>query len=157
MQAVSRCQPGGFRRRGGTGRGLVAKLPEFLFQALAQPFGASEKALTGAGLEEQAIPVAGNTYLAAVLVTPGSQSLQRLPLRQPLMLNGLWRDGWASAVLSPKPEVQGQLWKADSQPARRGCCFLLMGHGVQFGGVVSQKPRKAVESGPVRAAGFRGT
>ncbi|MFC1695130.1 hypothetical protein ACFL1C_03230, partial [Pseudomonadota bacterium] len=60
------------------GRIVPGSRRQFLLQAFTQVFRMPEQPFTGAGFQEQCVPVAGNAYLAAVLVTPGSQAFQSL-------------------------------------------------------------------------------
>ena len=152
MQSLAGCQPRRFRRGSGTGQGLVAKLFQFLLQAFSQVFRAPEQPFAGPGLQEQCVPVAGETHLAAVLVAPRGQKFQCALFRSPVMSGFPWfNDLLFNDLLFSQAtgvEIQGQLREADCQPAL---------HGIQFDSVVSHKLRKVVEPGRDQTAGFRGT
>ena len=125
VQAFRRRQPGSLRSGRRTGLGVIPQLSELLLQAFTQLLDRPEQAFAGASLKKQSAAATRNTYLAAVLVTPGCQPLQGLLFS---CLVPLWRGPVrrpsASAVLAPAVQVLPQLREADGQPAGCGCCVL---------------------------------
>ena len=77
VAVLVRGQPGGLRGRRRAGQDVVTELPQFSLQPPGQLLRAAEQAAAGAGLQQQAVAVAGDADLAAVLVAPGGQALQR--------------------------------------------------------------------------------
>jgi hypothetical protein len=75
---------------------------KFCTDASGQCFGIAKQTPTGGDFQQQAIMLSGNTDLAAVLVTPGSETLQV----------GLVR----------------RLWKVQGQPLGRSLIVCICGH-----------------------------